>query len=537
MLLLSLLTHDNVKINLWPASQQRPVPGEGNRQMTASLHHDAASASAASEPPARELSLDPDDWGALRALGHRMLDDTLDRLATVREAPAWRPLPDAVRAEFRRPLPRQGVGEAAAYEAFRAHVAPYPLGNTHPRFWGWVIGSGSPLGTLAELLAAGFNANLSGLGNAGVEVEAQVLDWMKELLDYPRDASGLLTSGGSMANVLGLAVGLDASARRRGIDLAEEGVAAAPRRFVVYGSRETHFSVDKAVRLLGLGRSAYRKLPVDGRYRLDLAALEGAIHADRAAGHEPILVVGNAGTVNTGACDDLTAIAEIAERERLWFHVDGAFGAFARLAPATAPLVAGLERADSLAFDLHKWLHAPIEAACLLVRDAEAHRAAFRIGASYVTDLARGVAHDAMRYADLGPQLTRGFRALKIWLALAAYGADRHAALIAQNVAQARRLASRVDAEPELERLAPVDLNIVCFRYRGTAATDDPVLDALNRELLMRLQERGHAVPSSTVLAGRFALRVCLANHRTRDEDLEFLVAKSLELGRELAAA
>lgn len=490
----------------------------------------------AAAPATGEPTLDPADWGALRELGHRMVDDTLDRLATVRETPAWRPLPDAVRAEFRRPLPRQGAGEEAAYAAFRELVAPYPLGNTHPRFWGWVIGSGSPLGTLAEMLAAGFNANLSGLGNAGVEVEAQVLDWMKELLDYPRDASGLLTSGGSMANVLGLAVGLDAAARRRGIDLAGDGLAAAPRRLVLYGSRETHFSVDKAVRLLGLGRSAYRKLPVDGRYRLDLAALNEAIRADRAAGCEPFLVVGNAGTVNTGACDDLVAIAEIAARESLWFHVDGAFGAFARLVPETAPQVAGLERADSLAFDLHKWLHAPIEAACLLVRDAAAHRAAFQVGASYVTDLERGVAHDAMRYADLGPQLTRGFRALKIWMALAAYGADRHAAVVARNVAQARRLAALVDAEPELERLAPVDLNIVAFRYRGGAAADDPALDALNRELLMRLQERGHAVPSSTLLAGRFALRVCLANHRTRDEDLDFLVAKSLELGRELAA-
>jgi len=498
---------------------------------------DLAETVATPESAGAEPTLDPADWQALRELGHRMVDDTLGGLERVRETPAWRPLPPELLPEFRRPLPRQGEGEEAAYARFRDHVAPYPLGNAHPRFWGWVIGSGSPLGALAELLAAGMNPNLSGLGNAGVEVEAQVLDWLKQWLDYPREASGLLTSGGSMANVLGLAIGLDAAARRRGVDLAEEGLAAAPRRFVVYGSRETHFSVDKAVRLLGLGRSAYRKLPVDGRYRLDLAALAEAIRADRADGHEPILVVGNAGTVNTGACDDLDAIADVAAREQLWFHVDGAFGAFARVVPETAPLVAGLERADSLAFDLHKWMHAPIEAACLLVREAAAHRAAFQVGATYVAGFARGVARDAMRYADLGPQLTRGFRALKIWLALTAYGADRHAALVARNVAQARRLAALVDAEPELERLAPVDLNIVCFRYRGAAPVDDPALDALNRELLMRLQERGHAVPSSTVLAGRFAIRVCLANHRTRDEDLDLLVVKTLELGHELAAA
>lgn len=487
-----------------------------------------------------ELTLDPADWGALRALGHRMLDDTLDRLERVRDEPAWRAVPDALLPDFRRPLPRAGIGEERAYEQFLSHVAPYPLGNGHPRFWGWVIGSGTPFGALAELVAAGFNANVSGLRTAAVQVEEQVLDWLKELLDYPAEASGLLTSGASMANVLGVAVGLDAAAHRLGFDLAGDGIAAAPRRLVLYGSRETHYSVDKAVRLLGLGRSAYRKLPVDARYRVDVAALEAAIRDDRAAGLEPFLVVGNAGTVNTGACDDLDRLADLCARERLWFHVDGAFGAFARAVPEVAGLVRGLERADSVGFDLHKWLHVPIEAACLLVRDADAHRRAFQVrGASYVSGFERGVAHDLMRFADLGPQLTRGFRALKIWMSLSAYGADRHAALVAQNIAQARRLETLVALRPELELMAPVDLNVVCLRYRGVTDTGrgyatPPDLDALNRELLMRLQERGHATPSSTVLDGRFALRVCLANHRTRDEDLRLLVEKCLELGAEL---
>ncbi len=482
--------------------------------------------------PIQNLSLDPADWSELRALGHRMLDDTLDRLEQVRSEPVWRPVPAELLPDFRRPLPRVGVGIERAYDDFVEKVAPYPLGNNHPRFWGWVIGSGTPYGALAELVAAGLNSPVSGLRTAAVHVEEQVIDWMKEMLGYPAAASGLLTSGGSMANILGLAVGLDA---RADFDLAEEGLGAAPQRLVLYGSRETHFSIDKAARLLGLGRSAYRKLPVDSRYRLDVGALESAIRADRAAGLRPFLVVGNAGTVNTGACDDLDRIADLCDKEELWLHVDGAFGALAATVPALAPLVRGMERADSLAFDLHKWLHVPFEAACLLVKDAAAHRRAFAVRASYVSDFERGIAHDLMRFADLGPQLTRGFRALKIWMTLSAYGSDLHADLIAQNVAQARRLERLIGVEPELELLAPVDLNIVCFRYRG-ANTTETGLDDLNRELLMRLQERGYAAPSSTSLGGRFALRVCIANHRTRDEDLDFLIAKTLELGRELAA-
>jgi aromatic-L-amino-acid decarboxylase len=479
---------------------------------------------------ARPASLDPDDWTTLRALGHRMLDDSLDRIEGVRSNPVWQPVSAEVAAGFHEPLPRTGIGEQRAYEEFLRRVAPYPLGNTHPRFWGWVIGSGTPFGALAEMVAAQMNSPVSGLRTAAVNVEEQVLDWMKELLGFPLSSSGLLASGGSMANILGLAVGLDAKA---GFDLAEEGLGAAPERLVLYGSNQTHYSIDKGVRLLGLGRSAYRKIAVDDRYRLDLEALERAIADDRAAGRRPFLVVGNAGTVNTGACDDLDQLADLAEREGLWLHVDGAFGALAATVAELAHLVRGVERADSLAFDLHKWLHVPIEAACLLVRDAEAHKKAFQVKASYVADFERGIARDLMRFADLGPQLTRSFRALKIWMTLNAYGADRHAAVVAQNVSQAKRLERLVAIEPELELVAPVDLNIVCFRYRGPQSGHGD-LDALNRELLMRLQERGIAAPSSTSLGGRFALRVCIANHRTREEDLELLVAKVLELGREL---
>jgi glutamate/tyrosine decarboxylase-like PLP-dependent enzyme len=480
-----------------------------------------------------EATLDPQDWPALRALGHRMLDETLDWFATVRERPVWQELPSEVAGRLREPLPEAGVGAEEAYRRFANDVRPYPLGNVHPRFWGWVIGSGSPLGALAEMLAASVNPNVSGLRNSAVEVELQVIDWLKELVGYPREAGGLLTSGGSMANLLGLAVGLDAMAE---FDLGRDGLTAAPRRMTLYASRETHFSVDKAVRLLGLGRDALRKIPVDGDYRIDLATLGATIAADREAGFHPFLVVGNAGTVGTGAFDDLAALADLAAEERLWLHVDGAFGVFANAVPELAHLTRGLERADSLAFDLHKWLHTPIEAACVLVRDAAAQRRAFATAATYVSGLERGPSHEGMRLADRGPQLTRGFRALKIWLEFQAHGAALYRRLVAQNVAQARDLAAMVSAAPDLELLAPVPLNIVCFRYRPSGAATAE-LDGLNRELLMRLQERGIAVPSHTVLDGHFVIRVCISNHRTRREDLELLVAEVRRLGAELVAA
>jgi len=487
--------------------------------------------SEAAAPSAAIRTLDPDDWAALRALGHRMVDDMLGWVETTAERPVWRPIPGEVVGRFRAPLPESGVGAERAYLDFLADVRPYPLGNLHPRFWGWVVGSGSPLGALAEFLASSFNPNVSGLRSAAVPVEEQVLDWLKELVGYPREADGLLASGGSMANLLGLAVGLDA---RADFDLAELGVGAAPQPLTLYASTETHSSVDKGVRLLGLGRRALRKIPVDERRRIDPAALESAIRADRAAGRRPLVLVGNAGTVNTGAFDDLERLADLAAREGMWLHVDGAFGALAAAVPELRARTRGIERADSLAFDLHKWMHAPIEAACVLVRDAEAQRRAFAHSASYLSQLERGPSHEGNRFADRGPQLTRGFRALKVWLELRAHGAGLYRDLVAQNVRQAAELAARVDASPRLERLAPVELNIVCFRFRPPAAEVD--LDALNRELLQRLQERGIAVPSHTVLDGRFALRVCIANHRTRSSDIELLVREVERLGAELLA-
>jgi glutamate/tyrosine decarboxylase-like PLP-dependent enzyme len=293
------------------------------------------------------------------------------------------------------------------------------------------------------------------------------------------------------------------------------------------------------VELLGLGREALRYVPVDGEYRIDLRALEQAIDRDRREGLLPFALVGNAGTVNTGALDDLPALASIARREGLHFHVDGAIGALAVLSPELRDRFRGVADADSLAFDPHKWGHFPIEAGCILVRDGAAHRAAFASSAAYLARAQGGVAARTELFSDLGPQLSRGFKALKVWMGLKAFGADKLGRLMRQNVAQAAFLADRVRDNPELQLMAPAPLNIVCFRYRGPAAPGAPEaeadLDALNRALLVDLQESGLAVPSSTLLGGRFAIRVCITNHRTRLEDLVLLVHEAARRGRALA--
>lgn len=479
--------------------------------------------------------LDPEDWSAFRALGHRMVDDMVTRLERIRDEPVWRAVPpETIKRLTAAAVPLAGVGPEQAYEDFLRDVFPYPVGNIHPRFWGWVIGSGTPIGALSEMLAATMNPNVSGLQGSARYVEAQVITWLGTMLGYPGTGrpAGLMVSGASMANLAGIAAGLQA---RGGFDVGRLGLARAPKPPVLYTSDQAHFSVGKAARLLGIGSDALRIIPTDSGYRMDLDALRRIMVADRAEGMHPFCVVGGAGTVNTGATDDLEALADLALAEGLWFHVDGAFGAFAALDPELLPLVRGMERADSLAFDLHKWMVVPIEAGVVLVRDEHALRGAFDADAGYVSSMPGGIGHDAMSYAALGVELTRGFRALKVWMSLKAHGTEAYGALVRRNVEQARYLARRVAEEVELELVAPAPLNVVVFRYVRPGLPDQEQ-DRLNRSILVGLQEDGVAAPSQAVLRGRFALRVCLVNHRTRQEDLDVLVAETLARGRGFVA-
>jgi len=481
-------------------------------------------------PP--ELTLDPQNWDELRVLGHRMLDDMFDYLARVRERPVWQPFPDAVKERLAEPVPHEGLPAEAVYDQFKRDVLPYPPGNIHPRFWGWVIGTGTPLAMLADMLASGMNPQAAGIQEAGRYVEERVIGWLAELMGFPKGSSGLLLSGGSMANLVALAVARQAKA---GFDVRERGLGDGAPPLVVYASTEVHSSVRKAVELMGLGRRQLRLIPTDAEYRIDVTALREGIARDRSAGQRPICVVGNAGTVNTGATDDLRALARVCHDENLWFHVDGAFGALVTLSPELARLVAGLESADSVAFDLHKWGYLPFEVGCTLVRHPGVHRDTFAVAPSYLGATPRGAAAGGVLFADLGLQLSRGFRALKVWMAFKTHGVDQIGRLIAQNVAQIRYLSGLVDAHPALQRLAPAPLNVCCFRFVATDL-DEAALNALNEEILWRLQESGIALPSHTVLNGRFAIRVANTNQRSRQEDFDMLVQAVLEIGERLLA-
>ncbi|NIO00735.1 MAG: aminotransferase class V-fold PLP-dependent enzyme [Candidatus Latescibacteria bacterium] len=481
-----------------------------------------------------EETLDPEDWESVRALGRRMLDDMMDYMRTLRERPAWRHAPDKVKAHFSKPLPYDPQPQEEIYDEFLEYVLPYPVGNLHPSFWGWVMGTGTVFGALAELLAASMNTNTGGGAyHSANYVEKQVIDWTKEMLGYPASASGLLTSGCSAANLIGLGVARNTKA---GYDLRSEGIQVAPQKMVLYASNEIHTSVHKAVELLGLGRDALRLVPVNDIYQIDLNALQTAIAKDRQDGHLPFCVVGAAGTTNTGAIDDLSALADICQEEGLWLHVDGAFGAWAALVPDARHLVDGMERADSLALDLHKWMYMPCEIGCILVRSEDDHRKAFSLTPAYLShgEVGRGLAgSDLPWFSDYGFQLSRGFRALKAWMSIKEHGASKYGRLIQQNIDQARYLGELIDAAPELELAAPVTLNVVCFRYTR-AGLDDTALDELNKQIEVELQERGIAVPSVTTIRGRCVLHVAITNHRSRREDFDVLVREAIRIGKEM---
>ncbi len=473
-------------------------------------------------------TLDPVDWPSARAQGHRMLDDILDYIETIRERPVWQPIPDAERVRFRADVPTGPGDLAAVHDEFMRHILPYATGNVHPGFMGWVHGGGNVPAMLAEMLAAGLNANLGGRDHMPIEVERQITHWLRQLYDFPDTASGLFVTGTSMANLIGVLV---ARTRALGADVRHGGVAAAGKRLAAYASAGAHGCIRQAMDLSGLGTAALHVIPCNELHQIDIAALTAAIAQDRAAGLTPFLVVGTAGTVDTGAIDDLAALAVIAREEKLWFHVDGAIGALAIMAPDIAPRLSGIQQADSIALDFHKWGQVPYDAGFILVRDGALHRDTFASPAAYLRRETRGLAAGTAWPCDFGPDLSRGFRALKTWFTLKVYGTEALGAMMSRSCELARYLEIKIATTRELELLAPVALNIVCFRHRGDDA------DRLNAKIVADLHESGIAAPSSTTLCGRLAIRAAIVNHRTEPCDIDAMVKAILRFGAAVTAS
>ncbi|HRI58126.1 MAG TPA: aminotransferase class V-fold PLP-dependent enzyme [Saprospiraceae bacterium] len=475
-------------------------------------------------------TLDPTDWENLRQLGHQMVDDMVQFLQTIGEQPVWRKPSEAAKQHLQADLPQAPQDLTDVYADFKKHVLPFYNGNIHPRFWGWVKGTGSMQSALAEMLAATMNPNVS-LGDQGaIYVDKQVIEWCKQMMRYPAGASGMLVSGASMANATALLVArnaFDAGVRR-------EGLQGRASQWVVYASTETHSCIPRAVEMLGLGTDALHQIRVDENYALDMKHLRERIAEDEAAGLLPFCVVANAGTVNTGATDPLEEMVAFCREKGLWLHVDGAFGALAGLLPEYESSLKWISRADSIAFDLHKWMYLPYGVGCVLVRDGDTHRRAFEYSASYLMQHERGIPAGPEGQSNYGLELSRDFKALKVWMSLKEHGIDKFRRLIRQNIQQAGYLAERIAQMPDLQLMAPAPLNIVCFRYNPGSLNPEE-LNALNKEILMQLHESGIAAPSYTVLQGSYCLRAAITNHRTTTADLEVLIEAVLKIGEKAA--
>jgi aromatic-L-amino-acid decarboxylase len=448
-------------------------------------------------------------------LGRAALDWALQYFSMQSQLPIYPAVSASeLTARLSGPLPNDGANPAAVMQEL-AEIAAYGRHNGHPRMFGYVQSSGSFAGVIGDFLASAINQNVTSWRSApaATTIEHQVIEWLKMMVGFDPAGEGVLLSGGSFANFAGLAAALRASTD---IDLNQHGVAALPGTPRIYTSAMTHMSIPKAASMLGLGKDAIVRIPVDAQLRMDPDALRTQIAADRAAGMHIVCAVATAGDVNTGAIDPLEAIADVCAEQRAWLHVDGSYGALAAQSAHVNAAMAGIARADSLSLDPHKWLYAPLDVGCLLVKDAASLRRAFSEGAGYIDVVADRDMSD-FAYWDHGPELSRRFRALKIWFLLKIHGARAIRQAIDGNIEVAQHLARLVDDSDDFERMAPAPLSIVCFRSKHGD-------DAFHRRLMVEVQRDGDSYVSNATINGRFALRACIVNFRTQTGDAERLL-------------
>jgi aromatic-L-amino-acid decarboxylase len=459
--------------------------------------------------------LDPEDWDAFRTASHRALDGMIDHLMGVRDRKVWQQAPASVREHFRANLPEVPQALDDVLDDFENLIKPYATGNTHPLFMGWVHGAGTPVGMLAEMLAAGLNANCGGRNHIGIDVEKQIALWAAQAFGFPEDASGIFVTGTSVANLIAILIARS-TATIGGLE--DHGLHSHPSQLVAYTSAQAHGCITRAIEVAGVGARYLRLIPADSGGRMQIEDLRKAIADDRARGLQPFVVVGTAGTVDTGAIDDLNAIADTCKNEGTWFHVDGAFGALCALAPNLRTLIGGIERADSIAFDFHKWAHVPYDAGFVLVRDPAAHRRGFGSSEAYLRRSPSGLAAGEIWPCDLGVDLSRGFRALKTWFTFRVFGSEKIGECIENTCRLAQYLEKRLIETDLFEMRAPVTLNIVCF---GLKVSFD---GALNELIVCELHDRGVAAPSTTEIGGRKVIRAAIVNHRTHQADIDVFV-------------
>jgi aromatic-L-amino-acid/L-tryptophan decarboxylase len=466
------------------------------------------------------------EWSAdeIKTVGYRVVDIIAEHLTTLPDRPVFQAVPDQIVETFMTgPVPLQGRTPDAILDEFTASIERYPFGNGHPRFFGWVNSPPAVMGIFAEALAAALNPSCAGGNHAAVYVEKQVINWFKQLLGFPQDAYGLLVSGGSMAALTALAVARQAKA---GVDIRQRGLQDISSRLTFYKSREGHSCHQKALELLGIGAAQLRVVAHDAAFRMEPSALQRAIEQDRQSGCTPVAVIASAGAVNTGAIDPLDDIADVCRDQDVWLHVDGAYGAPAILSERYADQLAGLSRADSIALDPHKWLCVPVEAGVVLIRDAALQRSTFSLVPPYLrTDAnVQGVGGPPW-FSEYGFQQTRGFRALKVWMAFLHHGVDGYREAINRTIDLATELASLLRLQQHVELCDPQSLSIVCFRIVPPELADDADgLTAFNKAVLEEVQLGGRAFLSSTVIDGVFWLRACVLNPRTTPADVAMLV-------------